>query len=218
MQEIVSLTTLKMTTREIAELTGKEHSHVYRDAIRMFEQLNYSQEQIDQGHQKWRHPQNKQEYYLLCLNREETECLISGYSAPLRMKIIKRLRELEGKQEVQKFNIPQTLPEALRLAADLADQLAIQAPKVAVYEQLADRKSDVSTTVLAKHLSTTAIKLNQFLRDKGVKWLNTDLPKAGYMDYFNVISDVKNGHEFHQCLITPLGQIEITKLWLGKPN
>lgn len=111
------------------------------------------------------------------------------------------------------FNIPQTLPEALRLAADLADQLAIAAPKVAVYELLADRKGDVSTTIIAKELGTTAIKLNRFLRDSGVKWLNADLPKAGYEKWFNVVADVKNGHEFTQCLVTPDGQIAIAKLW-----
>jgi prophage antirepressor-like protein len=91
-----------------------------------------------------------------------------------------------------------------------------QAPKVAIYEILADRKQDVSTTLIAKQLGTTAIKLNQFLRESGVKWLNADLPKAGYSEWFNVVSDVKNGHEFHQCLITPLGQIEVTKLWAAK--
>jgi phage antirepressor YoqD-like protein len=132
------------------------------------------------------------------------------------MKIIQRWNELEQKQAAPQFNIPQTLPEALRLAADLADQLAIAAPKVAVYELLADRKGDVSTTIVAKELGTTAIKLNRFLRDKGVKWLNADLPKAGYESWFNVVADVKNGHEFTQCLVTPDGQLKIAELWSKK--
>ena len=84
-----------MTTREIAELTIKEHSHVLRDAYKMLEQLGYTSEQVDGCHQTWVHPQNKQHYSELNLNREETLCLVSGYSAPLRMKIIKRLDELE---------------------------------------------------------------------------------------------------------------------------
>ena len=81
-----------------------------------------------------------------------------------------------------------------------------------MYEALADRKGDVSTTVIAKQLDMTAAKLNRLLRGFGVKWQRADLPKAGYSDWFNVISDVKNGHEFTQCLVTPLGQIEIAKL------
>jgi len=66
---------------------------------------------------------------------------------------------------------------------------------------------------VAKELGTTAFKLNKFLRDSGVKWLNADLPKAGYETWFNVTADVKNGHEFTQCLVTPKGQIEIATLW-----
>lgn len=69
---------------------------------------------------------------------------------------------------------------------------------------------------MAKELGTTAIKLNRFLRDKGVKWLNADLPKAGYESWFNVVADVKNGHEFTQCLVTPTGQLEIANLWSNK--
>ena len=109
--------------------------------------------------------------------------------------------------------IPQTYAEALQLAADQAKQLEEQAPKIEVYNRLAERTGDVSTTVVAKQLGTTAIKLNAWLRDKGMKWKNADLPMAGYMDWFNVISDVKNGHEFTQCLVTPKGQIEIAKRW-----
>lgn len=131
----------------------------------------------------------------------------------VRKYFIECEKKLIAQQAQPQFNIPQTLPEALRLAADLADQLAIAAPKVAVYELLADRKGDVSTTIVAKELGTTAIKLNRFLRDNGVKWLNADLPKAGYESWFNVVADVKNGHEFTQCLVTPDGQIGIAKLW-----
>lgn len=133
-------------------------------------------------------------------------------------KVRKYFIECEKKlqQQAPQFNIPQTLPEALRLAADLADQLAIAAPKVAVYELLADRKGDVSTTIVAKELGTTAIKLNKFLRDKGVKWLNADLPKAGYESWFNCVTMDVNGETRHQCLVTPKGQLEIAGLW-SKP-
>jgi phage antirepressor YoqD-like protein len=140
------------------------------------------------------------------------QCTLVGMreSKAVRRSVIEKLKQY---QQAPQFNIPQTLPEALRLAADLADQLAIAAPKVAVYELLADRKGDVSTTVVAKELGTSAVKLNQFLRANGVKWLNADLPKAGYETWFNVVADVKNGHEFTQCLVTPAGQIGIANLW-----
>jgi phage antirepressor YoqD-like protein len=153
----------------------------------------------------------KTNYFIISI--EQAKLVAMRESKIVRKAVRDRLTELESKNQ---FQIPQTLPEALRLAADLADQLAIAAPKVAVYELLADRKGDVSTTIVAKELGTTAIKLNRFLRDKGVKWLNADLPKAGYESWFNVVADVKNGHEFTQCLVTPDGQLKIAELWSKK--
>lgn len=200
---------LTMSSREIADLTGKNHFDVKRDI-----QNTLLQAEIDASKfaviYKDSQNRNQSEYNL---PKRECDLVVSGYSVKYRLAIIDRWQELEAKQQ---FNIPQTLPEALRLAADLADQLAIAAPKVAVYELLADRKGDVSTTIVAKELGTTAIKLNKFLRDNGIKWLNADLPKAGYESWFNVVADVKNGHEFTQCLITPAGQLKIAELWGAK--
>lgn len=142
------------------------------------------------------------------------QCMLVGMreSKAVRRNVLAKLKEIEDQAAgKEKFNIPSTLSEALQLAADQARLIEEQRPKVEVYEKLAERKGDVSTTILAKQLGTSAIKLNQWLRDKGMKWKNADLPMAGYMDWFNTIADVKNGHEFSQCLITPLSQIEIAK-------
>lgn len=143
------------------------------------------------------------------LNERDSIVVSAKLNDKLMVRIIDRWQELERGQQ---FNIPQTLPEALQLAADLAKEIEQAKPKLEVYEALADRKGDVSTTILAKQLGMTAIKLNKKLRELGIKWEKADLPKAGYQDWFNVVADVKNGHEFTQCLITPDGQIEITKL------
>lgn len=147
-------------------------------------------------------------------------CLMAmSYSYDLQAKVFDRMTALEAAQ-APNFLIPKTLSEALLLGAELAkkneeqaEQLAIAAPKILVYERLADRRQDVSTTLVAKQLGTTAIKLNQFMRDNGYKMRNIDAPKAGFDEWFNVVSDSKNGHEYSQCLITPLGQIEIAKAW-----
>jgi phage regulator Rha-like protein len=89
----------RMTSREISDLTGKEHFHVVRDIETMFEQLEMRAE----GYlQNWRHPQNGQEYKGYSLPEDLILTLVSGYNAKLRHRIIKRWKELEGAAEHRK--------------------------------------------------------------------------------------------------------------------
>lgn len=109
-----------MSSREIAELTGKEHRNVLRDARAMLVQL-HGEGGVLRFEQTHTDPQNGQTYPMLALPKRETLILVSGYSVELRARIIDRWQELEaGDWPV----VPQTLPEALRLAVDLAEQSA----------------------------------------------------------------------------------------------
>jgi len=74
--------------------------------------------------QNWIHPQNGQTYQEFALNRELTETLLTGYSASARLKVIRRWHELEEQAQRAQHVIPQSLSEALRLAADLAEMKA----------------------------------------------------------------------------------------------
>ncbi|HCT3325333.1 TPA: Rha family transcriptional regulator [Enterobacter cloacae] len=87
---------VRMTSREIAELTGKEHKNVKRDVEKMLSEL-YPGDALTFEH-----------IYLDSMNRQQTEfsldrlhveCLLIGYSATLRMKVLKRLKELESLQQ-----------------------------------------------------------------------------------------------------------------------
>lgn len=84
--------TLTMSSREIADLTGKRHLHILRDARKMMRSL-----ELDET--------NFGSTYVDDMNREQQkfmlpkrECLIpvSGYSTELRAKIIDRWLELEA--------------------------------------------------------------------------------------------------------------------------
>lgn len=203
---------LTMSSRELSRLTDKRHDNT----LKLISSLLDGGVLKNTTLSKYTNGQNGQSYPEYLCDKRDSLIIVARLSPEFTAAIVDRWQELEAKQQAPQFNIPQTLPEALRLAADLADQLAIAVPKVAVYDLLADRKGDVSTTIVAKELGTTATKLNRFLRDNGVKWLNADLPKAGYESWFNVVADVKNGHEFTQCLITPNGQLAIAELWAKK--
>jgi Rha family phage regulatory protein len=83
--------TITMTSREIAELTGKEHGHVMRDIRAMFETLEIGQSTFGAS---YLNSQNK-EQPMFRLPYDETICLLTGYDAKARMAVIKRWRELE---------------------------------------------------------------------------------------------------------------------------
>ena len=160
-----------MTSREIAELTGKRHFDVMKDVERMYEQLK---EDVHGCAQKFVHPQNGQEYQQYCLGREHTECLITGYSAILRMKVIKRLRELE---ENQPAKIPRTFADALRLAAEMEEekdrlqlQLTEAAPKVAFVDRYVTATSSMTFRQVAKLLEAKEPELRLFLIESRVMY------------------------------------------------
>lgn len=205
-----SISPMTMGSREIATLTGKQHGHVCRDIEVMLEQLG---EQIDGYIHIWTHPQNGRQYREFRLDREHTECLITGYSAILRMKIIRRLRELEG----ECTPVPQTLPEALRLAADMAEQNAhlankVQqdAPKVAFVEQYVEAGGAKSLRETAKILNMPEkAMIDALVRDKVLfRQSGNLLPHAlrqreGLFTVKTGTSDF--GHAFTQTRVAPKG-------------
>ncbi|MGY3115190.1 phage antirepressor YoqD-like protein [Pantoea eucalypti] len=159
-----------MTSREIADLTAKRHPDVKRDIEVMLLQL---QEDASNFAHIYFDSMNRQqtEYHL---DREHTECLITGYSAILRMKVIKRLHELEESQPVK---IPQTFAEALRLAAEMEEekerlqlQLTEAAPKVAFVDRYVTATSSMTFRQVAKLLEAKEPELRLFLIESRVMY------------------------------------------------
>lgn len=171
MNNLILTNALTMSSREIAQLTNKEHFHVRRDIEKMFVDLN---EPLEGYIQKWIHPQNRQEYEEYLLDKDHVECLLTGYSAELRMRVIKRWHELEA--NINTPAIPQTLPEALRLAADLAEkntQLSAKVielqPKAKALDRIASADGSLCLTNAAKDLQVRPKDLFQKLQAD--KWI-----------------------------------------------
>lgn len=110
---------LTMTSREIAELTQKRHDHVLRDIEGMLTVLGETSPQIwgdlPDGYGR---PQR-----VAFLSKELTITLVSGYSIQMRHAIVCRWQELEARQAPA---LPQTMAQALRLAAEQAEALEKQ--------------------------------------------------------------------------------------------
>lgn len=149
---------LTMSSREIAELTGKEPSHVNRDIRAMLDaladdpELDHVREEKDaRGYTAAFH-----------LGRELTYTLLAGYSIALRRRVVARWQELEA-QQTQAFAIPKSLPEALRLAADLSEQNE----RLALERDTAVRtKAEIGSRREATAMATAAAKTKEVARLK----------------------------------------------------
>lgn len=164
---------MTMSSREIAELTGKRHDHVIRDIVKMLSDLGESHPKFGGSYK------DKTNRTLPCYNLPKRECLIlvSGYNIELRARIIDRWQELETQQQPV-HKIPQTYAEALRLAAEQAEQLALAAPKVEVFDRIVDRGVLMTATQVGQKISLSAIKLNQVLGELNVYNRNVKRARA----------------------------------------
>lgn len=165
-----------MSSKEIADMTGKRHDHVLADIRNMFEQL-----QIDSTEFSGQYKDSTGRT-LPCfnLNKDLSICLVSGYNVQLRMAIIKRWNELEA-QAQQNFAVPTTFSQALLLAAQLEEQkeqLALQVaqqqqvieviqPKADVYDIIANRDNTYTIRDTAKLLKMRPKDLTDWLLANG---------------------------------------------------
>lgn len=109
-----------MSSREIAELTGKRHDHVMADIQKTLTDLNLHAPDFSGTYQTER----GNTYPCFNLPKRETLILVSGYSVAMRATIIDRWQELESKTAP---SLPTTYIEALEhlLIAKKAEQQAI---------------------------------------------------------------------------------------------
>lgn len=175
--------TVTMSTREIADLTGKQHQHVIRDTKRMLSDLGFDASTFGR-------------IYLDGSNRQQTEyvmgqdlviTLLAGYSAPLRYRVVTRLQELENVSR-HLVVIPKTLPEALRFAALQAEEnlqlqqvIAKQAPKVEALHRLAKTQSDICITTAAQILGIRPAELFAWLHQN--RWIHRRTAHSSWVAY-----------------------------------
>lgn len=175
-----------MTSLEIAEVTGKQHAHVMRD-IRSLLERGCDESNFGLVEYKDKKGEGRPMYQLT-----KKGCLIlaSGYDALLRERIINRWEELETKQLSPIAKIPTTFAEALRLAADQAEQIEAQQkqleanskeivelsgtiatmqPKVTYLDKILASKETVNTTQIAQDYGLSTKSFNVLLRNFGIQ-------------------------------------------------
>ena len=210
---------LTMSSREIADLTGKELGHVNRDIRAMLDGL-----EDDPELEHVREDQDGRGYTTAFhLGRELTYTLLAGYSVVLRRRVIARWQELEAQAAPA---VPQTMAQALRLAADQAEQLdaqreqlALAAPKVEYVDRYVAANGSMGFRQVAKLLQANEHEFRTWLQDAkimyrlGNEWTayQNHIEAGRFVVRAGVAS--ANEHAFNTTKFTPKGVEWIAGLW-----
>ncbi|WP_208153362.1 Rha family transcriptional regulator [Sinorhizobium medicae] len=154
MNAILGNQPVTMSSREIADVTGKRHPDVKRDIERMLVDL---EEDVSRFAHIYIDSMNREqtEYRL---DRELTETLLLGYSAPLRRKVIKRLRELEAMVASPRPLITtETLIQMLTLQAEVERRQAEQAKAITAIDARVERVETAQTVLSARPANSESI-------------------------------------------------------------
>lgn len=120
---ILSTAAQTMSSREIAELTGKRHDHVMTDIRKMLSDLGLHAPDFSGTYTTER----GNAYDCFNLPKRETLILVSGYSVELRARIIDRWEELERQQAARAITLPNFTDPAAAAIAWAAEYQAKQA-------------------------------------------------------------------------------------------
>ena len=209
----------KMSSREIADLTGKKHKNVLRDIKILINQGAINGLRFEPISYKDSLGRKKPMYLL---DFKATMTLVTGYDAVRRSKVIDRWVDLETGKATPAFKIPQTLSDALQLAADQARKIELDAPKVEFAETIQASSKSIKIGDYVKVISKTegfVIGRNNFF-----KWLryerildNRNMPMQRYVDcgWFEVRESTyenknTNGPQVSfTTLITGKGQVAV---------
>lgn len=155
----------RMSSREVAELTGKNHADVMRD-IRTMQASLTKADLLSCVEPDTYVGADLREYPMYQMDKDTTICLLTGYDVVARMKVVKRWQELETGA------VPRSLPEALRayaleLESHQETKLQLQAaqPAIDFYNQVAVAEDAMPISEAAKLLGVGPIKLFAFLRE-----------------------------------------------------
>lgn len=216
----ISAAVLMMSSRQIAEETGKEHFHVMRDLRALKDQLG---PMFKGSIQNWIHPQNGQSYEEFLIDKDTCLTLLLGYDAVARMKVVKRWQELEAQTAPA---VPRTMSQALRLAAEQAEQieqqqaaLALAAPKAEYVDRYVAANGAKGFRQVAKLLGANEHAFRAWLQDEkimyrlGGEWTAHQCHiDAGRFVVKTGVAQT-NEHAFNTTKFTPKGVNWVAGLW-----
>lgn len=199
-----------MSSREIAELTGKRHDNVIRDIKSMFEALGLGLLSFEGTYLD---TQGKPQR-CFDLPKRETLILVSGYDVVLRAKVVDKVEELERRvaDPAVALNDPamlrhlllENVEKVLSLEADLKE---IQ-PLAAAYEHLTRADGTVCVTDAAKLFNQRPKDFFDWLKAR--RWIYR---RAGNGHWIGYQDKIQSGYLDHRVdeVTRADGSVKITE-------
>ncbi|WP_455154540.1 phage antirepressor KilAC domain-containing protein [Cupriavidus campinensis] len=231
---------MRMTSQEIAELVEKRHDNVKRTIEALANQGVIARPQIEDMREAGgnnRTYTTQQYVFTGERGKRDSIVVVAQLSPEFTARLVDRWQELEDGTAA----LPKTLPEALRLAADLADQkakaeaaLALAAPKADALDRLAKSNGNaVCLRVAAKLLQVPEKQFLQFAQQENFIFRHhhsrvwqgySDKEKAGLLELklTEVTRDDGSTKTVEQVLITRAGLAKLAECierkvpWLKK--
>lgn len=223
--------TKTMSTREIAKLTGKDHSHILRDTRKMLSDLDPDNPFMDgidfKGISVIKREDNGQTSEIM-LPKRESMILVSGYNIKMRAAIIDRWQELEAlvaeppKPALPDFTNPVIAARAWADEVE-AKQVALIAleeakPKVEFVDNYVDSEGCYNFTQVCKMLGAKQKELRDMLQNNRImyKTNGTWTPYADHMHNENFVVKTgtsPGGFSYALPYFTPKGFAHVSKLW-----
>lgn len=206
---------LTMSSREIAELTGKRHDHVLRDVENMLQELGQTSPHF------WGElPDSYSRLQRVAfLPKDLSITLVAGYSVQMRHAIVCRWQELEAAQakppaQLSRMEILELAMQAEQGRIEAEKKLALAAPKVAFVDKYVQATGLFTFREVAKLLKANEARFREFLIDSKVMYyLGKKLTAYKNHEDAGRFAVKTDGHDYRQTFFTPKGVHWVAGQW-----
>lgn len=218
----ITLPTLTMTSKEMADLTEKRHDNVKRTIDTLANQGVISHPQIEDGEKSANGVVEK----LYRIGKRDSYIIVAQLSPEFTARLVDRWQQLEAEaaDPMKALGDPATLRQVLlgytEKVMELEAQVQAAAPKVEAYARLVDADGLLNPTNAAKALQVEPNKVFKFMRTN--RWVYRrpgarsdvayqDKIEAGWLTHKTYVARREDGTDrlCEQVMVTPKG---LTKL------